>query len=126
MKLIKNTLNAHLKKAFLLIFMLGSFALVNGQTPSNSNSQYVKNKSSNAQTKKEKQGKLVPHIALLGNQDKTTLKRSTTNLMIYNTAKAGEGSNKVYPGYYHNIGTTEKPNWERIDVTIKQAVKKEE
>ena len=68
-------------------------------------------------------GKLVARVALTGSNDATTLKGTTTNLLIYNTATAGVSPLNVYPGYYHNVGTTEKPNWKRLEVTVSEAVK---
>ncbi len=70
--------------------------------------------------------RLVQRISLSGKNDKTTLKGSTTNLLIYNIAKAGISPNDVYPGYYQNVGTTEQPNWQRVDVTVKNANKTKE
>jgi len=70
-------------------------------------------------------GKIVPRYALTGINDNTTIKGTSTNLMIYNTAYAGVSPNNIYPGYYSNVGTTEKPIWRRIDVTVKNAVKTE-
>ena len=71
-------------------------------------------------------GKLVPRVALSGINDNTSIKGTSTNLLIYNTATTGEGKTKIYPGYYHNVGTTEKPEWKRVEVTVSDAVKNKE
>ena len=68
----------------------------------------------------------APRIALTGIHDSTSVKGNPTNFLIYNTVNAGLKPNDVSPGYYHNVGTTKKPVWERIEILVKDAINKKE
>ena len=110
------------KAAAVLLFTLFVFQVGIAQNPGNKSSQSMQDNATKKEVKADN-GKLVLRVALTGTKDNTTIKGTTTNLLIYNTAKSGVGPNNVYPGYYHNVGTTEQPNWKRVDVTVKEAVK---
>ncbi|MEI6576764.1 MAG: hypothetical protein WCO63_11350 [Bacteroidota bacterium] len=109
----------------LLILLLSLFSLQTNlaQNLSKTAVPALKETNTKQEAKKQDNGKLVPRVALTGANDNTSIKGTSTNLLIYNTAKAGLGSNEVYPGYYHNMGTSEKPSWKRIEVTVSEAVK---
>jgi hypothetical protein len=55
-------------------------------------------------------GLLPPRIGLSGRNDASSISSPANGLLIYNSATAGTGSNKVTPGYYYYNGT----NWERL------------
>jgi len=110
------------KAISVLLFTLFVFQVGVAQNLGNKSSQNVQENATKKDVKSDN-GKLVLRVALTGTTDKTTIKGTTTNLLIYNTARSGVSPNIVYPGYYHNIGTTEQPNWKRVEVTVKEAVK---
>lgn len=56
-------------------------------------------------------GVLLPSISLLSNDDVSTIVAPVTGLLIYNSATAGSGANKVIPGYYFYNGL----NWELLN-----------
>jgi len=89
----------------------------------NRSSQNIQDSLSKKEVKPASNGKLVMRVALTGTTDNTTIKGTTTNMLVYNTAKAGVSPYNVYPGYYHNVGTTLKPDWKRVEVSVSNAVK---
>jgi hypothetical protein len=105
---------------FFVIFAGGTIFAQTGQKPTtghlaDTSKKQVKSNNDN--------GKLLPRVALTGINDNTSIKGTSTNTLVYNTSTTGEGKNKIFPGYYHNVGTTEKPEWKRIEVTVSDAVK---
>lgn len=112
--------------ATLLLFCVFIFQTGIAQNASKNSLQSVQDTSSKKNVKSSDNGKIVLRVALTGTTDNTTIKGTTTNLLIYNTASAGVSPDNVYPGYYHNVGTTNQPNWKRVDVTVKNAVKNKE
>ena len=56
-------------------------------------------------------GVLLPSISLLSNDDVSTIAAPVSGLLIYNSATAGSGANKVIPGYYFYNGL----NWELLN-----------
>lgn len=56
-------------------------------------------------------GVLLPSISLLSNDDVSTIVAPVSGLLIYNSATAGSGANKVIPGYYFYNGL----NWELLN-----------
>ncbi len=115
--------NFFCKSAAVLLFMVFCFQAGMAQNATTTTSQQAKD----AQTKKEiatsNNGKIVMRVALKSTNDKTAVIGTSTNLLIYNTATAGESPYHVYPGYYSNVGTTEQPKWKRVDITFHPAVK---
>jgi hypothetical protein len=111
------------KTAALLFFMVFCIQAGFTQKAVNNSSQSVKDSIFRQRLRTSEKGKLVPRAALTGATDNTTIKGTSTNLLIYNTAKAGTPPNEVYPGYYHNVGTTLAPNWKRVEVSVSEAVK---
>jgi len=112
--------------AGLLMMMMLCTHTGYAQTATKSTTPTTKDTTTKNEIKTKDQGKVVPRVALTGATDNTTIKGKSTNLLIYNTAKAGDKPNYVYPGYYHNVGTTEKPSWKRVEVTVSDAVKAKE
>ena len=111
------------KSAAVLLFVVFCFQVGMAQNATPTTSQEAKD----AQTKKEiatsNNGKIVMRVALKSTNDKTAVQGTSTNVLIYNTATAGESPYHVYPGYYSNVGTTEQPQWKRVDVTFQPAAK---
>jgi len=58
-------------------------------------------------------GMLVPRIALIGENDASTISSPATSLLVYNTT-VGSG---LVAGYYYNAGTPAAPNWKRLITT---------
>lgn len=122
----KHTLLFSYRIATLLLFAVFFVLVSNAQNPIKGSTPIVKDSISKKDIKKSDNGKLVPRVALTGTTDNTTIKGTSTNLLIYNTATAGIKPLNVYPGYYHNVGTTAQPNWKRVEVTVSDAVKNKE
>jgi uncharacterized protein YjiK len=116
-----------MKKIYILFILFLVFIAistkVNAQNTTNKSTVNNQDSISKKLVKKSNDGKIVLRMPLTGITDNTTIKGPTANMFIYNTATVGEGQNKIYPGYYQNIGTTEKPNWKRITATVSNAVK---
>jgi uncharacterized alpha/beta hydrolase family protein len=121
------------KYTFSIIYRTASFLVLTvifaqvslAQNAVKSTGQTAKEPVTKTEVKSSDQLKQVPRVALSGATDTTAIKGKSTNLLIYNTATAGAGQNKVSPGYYHNVGTTEKPNWKKVEATVSDAVKDE-
>lgn len=121
-----STFSLSYRTAALLLFTVFYFQVSFAQKAVSNSSQSKKDTLSTKEVKAADKGKLVPRVALTGTTDNTTIKGTSTNLLIYNTATIGVSPFKVYPGYYHNVGTTEQPNWKRVEVTVSDAVKNKE
>jgi hypothetical protein len=109
--------------ATLLLFMLFFSQAGIAQNIDNNSLQSIQDTSSQNKVRTPDNGKLLLNVALKGTNDNTTIKGTTTNLLIYNTATAGVSPFNVYPGYYSNAGTTAQPNWKRVEAKVKEAVK---
>lgn len=112
-----------LTPAVCLFLLLFSFLAGQAQTSVTSRPEIKKEQVKETKTNIVQKDKTVPRVELTGTDDKTSIKGKSTNLLIYNTATAGTGKTSVTPGYYHNVGTTEKPEWKRVEVTVEEAVK---
>ena len=116
-----------MKKIYLLFILLLAFMAVStkidAQNTTNKSTLNNQDSISKKAVKQSNDRKIVLRMPLTGTTDNTTIKGPTANMFIYNTSTVGEGLNKIYPGYYQNIGTTEKPNWKRITATVSNAVK---
>jgi hypothetical protein len=64
-------------------------------------------------------GLLPPRIGLSGRNDASSIASPASGLLIYNTATASTGSNKVTPGYYYYNGSS----WERLENQDKERQK---
>lgn len=111
------------RTATLLLFMVFFIQTGIAQNIGNNPSQNVQDKSSKNEIKTSDNNNPLLRVALTGTTDNTTIKGTSTNLLIYNTATAGVSPFNVYPGYYNNVGTTAQPNWKRIEVKYSEAVK---
>ncbi len=118
----KHTFIILLRTATLFLVTIFCVQVGYSQQAAKTSSRNLKDTISNSGSKADKNGKLVPRAALTGTTDNITIKGKTTNLLIYNTAKAGPGKTMVYPGYYHNVGTSEQPEWKRVEVSVSNAV----
>jgi hypothetical protein len=62
-------------------------------------------------------GIIAPRVALTAANVAGPITNPATGLIVYNTATAGTGQNRVTPGYYYNAGTPTAPQWLRFDGT---------
>ncbi len=109
-------------QSYLLVKQIGSSAIVNPWTLSESNTfntignvgigTSTPNASAILDISSSSKGVLPPKVVLTGrNGTSSPIASPTTGLFVYNTAEAGTASNEVSPGFYFYNGT----NWTRMD-----------
>lgn len=59
--------------------------------------------------KADNMGILIPRVALLGNNDITTIASPATSLLVYNKKEAGSGGNEIQEGFHYFDGTIWQP-----------------
>ena len=110
----------------ILLLVFFYVQLTMAQEAGNKPAKGVRDSISGKEMKLSSKANSILRVALTGTTDNTSVKGVSTNLLIYNTAKAGASPHNVYPGYYNNVGTIEKPVWKRVEVTVKEVGKNKE